>query len=382
MDYLDNLNLDESVMRTQERLAEEDGSMAELLGNLRHMISPTLIGDQQWQHILLRAERLPMSLSALPFGFELPLHDSTPKADFGASIAAGTRAATLFKQRAKDADADAGEAAVAHLIEQMDVEDSPLRSAVGPKLMLEYDVGSSEGQAPSPPGIFLRPYARPVIAGGDHIEDVGITVGALVSSVGWQPNEAEHRHVERVFLSQPVGTHTDSFGVFPSRGRGIRLLITGIDPQEQLCDFLRDIGWPGQLMAVESVMSGFQDFLREVKFGVHLDVGENGIGPSLGLTPQIKARFAHNRRYFFDDLSEWAPLLETLRRVDFVQEEKLRALEGMVSRPTPLFAKSGRYVLLRGIHHIKLAIAGNRLAKAKAYLFMVLLGDTPNEPPR
>lgn len=376
MDYLDNLHLDESVIRTQDRLAKEDGSLADLLGNLRHMISPVLIGDRQWQQILTRAGRLPMSLSALPFGFELPLHDSTPKADFGVSIAAGTRAATLFKQRAKAANADAGDVAVARLIEQMDVEDSPLRSAVGPKLMLEYDVGSGEDETPAPPGIFLRPYARPVIAGGDHLRDLGITVGALLAAVDWAANAAEQGHVERVFLTQPVGTHTDSFGAFPSRGRAIRLLITGLEPQDQLCAFLRDIGWPGQLSAVESVMSGFEDFLQDIKFGVHLDVSEKGIGASLGLTPQIKARFAHNRRYFFDDLSEWAPLLDTLRRVDFLAEEKLRALEGMVSRPAPLFAKSGRYVLLRGIHHIKLAIAENRLAKAKAYIFMVILGDT------
>ena len=43
-----------------------------------------------------------------------------------------------------------------------------------------------------------------------------------------------------------------------------------------------------------------------------------------------------------------------------------------------LYGKTGRYVLLRGIHHIKLVISGNKLRKAKAYVFMVLSGEVPN----
>ena len=39
-----------------------------------------------------------------------------------------------------------------------------------------------------------------------------------------------------------------------------------------------------------------------------------------------------------------------------------------------LFAKSGGYVLLRGIHHIKLVMSENRLREVKAYVFMVLSG--------
>ena len=42
-----------------------------------------------------------------------------------------------------------------------------------------------------------------------------------------------------------------------------------------------------------------------------------------------------------------------------------------------LYGKSGRFVLLRGIHHIKLVVSGNRLQKAKAYVFMVLSGEVP-----
>lgn len=375
MDYLDNLNLDESVMRTQERLVKEGSSLADLLEHFRHLFPPVLIGDQQWQQILKCARELPVTLGALPFGFELPLHDSTPRADLGVSVAAGTREAAIFKQRAKKNHADAGDVAIARLIEEMDLEGSVLRRAVGPKLMLEYDLKAVEDDAPARPGIFLRPYARPIIAGGDHLEDVGIAVDALVSAVGWAANDAEKHQVEQVFLAQPPGSRTDSFGVFPSRERTIRLLIMGLESQEHLCDFLRKIAWPGEVSAVQGVISRFRKEVNMVRIGAHFDVREDGIGPAIGLTPVIKERFAHNRRYFFDDLSEWSPFLKALEKVDFVVAQKLSALGSLVSKPTPLFGKSGRYVLLRGIHHVKLAILDNRLAKAKAYVFMVLSGD-------
>ena len=33
--------------------------------------------------------------------------------------------------------------------------------------------------------------------------------------------------------------------------------------------------------------------------------------------------------------------------------------------------------MLRGIHHIKLVVSGDRLRQAKAYVFMVLSGAVP-----
>ena len=52
-----------------------------------------------------------------------------------------------------------------------------------------------------------------------------------------------------------------------------------------------------------------------------------------------------------------------------------------------LFAKTGRFVMLRGIHHIKLVMSENRLEQAKAYVYMVLSGalspgETPQSPIR
>ena len=70
------MNIDQAVTLTQDRLAEEGGTMGELLGHFRNRVSPVLIGDRQWERILECAGNLPVTMGALPFGFELPLHDS------------------------------------------------------------------------------------------------------------------------------------------------------------------------------------------------------------------------------------------------------------------------------------------------------------------
>ena len=68
------MDTDAAVALTQDRLAEEGGTMGELLGHFRNRVSPVLIGDPQWERILERAGKLPITMGALPFGFELPLH--------------------------------------------------------------------------------------------------------------------------------------------------------------------------------------------------------------------------------------------------------------------------------------------------------------------
>ena len=317
-------------------------------------------------------------MAALPFGFELPLHERRPEADFGVSLASGTRPAEFFRQRARNDGTDETAGAIMRLFAEMDGENSPLRAIVGPKLMLEYDIGSAgEGQNPLP-GLFLRPGERPIIGACGQERDVATVVDALVSCVGWSRNEAERKHVERVYLAQPEDTRLDSFGVFPSRPRSIRLAIMGFRTQQELRAYLEDTGWPGRIEGVESVISRFQERANIVRSGANLDVRENGVGPTLGLTLIVKQRYTKDSRYWLDGLTDWDPFLTALGHEDLVVADKLAALADWVSKPTTLFAKSGRYVLLRGIHHIKLVISGARLRQAKAYVFLVLSGAVPD----
>ena len=313
-------------------------------------------------------------MGALPFGFELPLHERRPEADFGASLASGTRSAAFFEERARTDATDETAKAIVRLFGQMEAERSPLREIVGRKLMLEYDIGSARDGDRSFPGMFLRPGERPIVGAGGQENDVATVVDALVSCVGWTMTGAERENVERVYLAQPGDTRMDSFGVFPSRSRAIRLAIMGFKSRRDLCSYLEETGWPGRIPAVDSVIARLGNRVNIVRIGANIDVRDEGVGPTLGLTLIVKQRYTKDSRYWLDGLTDWDPFLEALSHEELVVPEKLTALADWVSKPTTLFAKSGRYVLLRGIHHIKLVISGNRLRQAKAYVFMVLSG--------
>lgn len=368
------MDIDEAVLVTQERLALEGQNMGELLGFFRDRISPTLIGESQWKSILKCAEKLPIEMGALPFGFEIPLHDSMPVADFGVSLASGTRTATFYEELKQKNNTDDVGNAILNLFQQMDSEKSLLRDIVGRKLMLEYDIGSESYGTHTMPGMFLRPGERPIMGSGQQVEDVRTVVDALVSCVGWSRNQAERKNVEQAYLAQPEHTRTDSFGIFPSRSRSIRLAVMGFNNTQELCTYLESTGWPGQVPTVESVVSRFQERANVVKSGINIDVRDTGLGPSLGLTLIVKQRFTKDTRYWLDGLTEWESFLQALSFEDVVVPEKLKDLESWHSKPTVMFGKSGRFVLLRGIHHIKLVVSNNQLQKVKAYLFLVLSG--------
>ena len=366
------MEIDEAVNITQDHLADEGGTMGDLLEKFRARVSPVLIGDNEWEQILARAETLPITMAALPFGFELPLHDPTPRADLGVSLASGTRTAAFFQDRADNDPTDETAKTIKRLFGQIDSEESELQDIVGRKLMLEYDIGSAEECDSSIPGMFLRPGERPIIGATNQVNDVSLIVDALVSGVDWERNEDERTNVQRTFLAQPANTRMDSFGVFPSRTRSVRLAIMGFETQQEICKYLKNIHWPGDVSAVDQVISRFQKRVSIARTGANIDVQEDGVGPTLGLTLIVKQRYTKDSRYWLDGLTDWNPFLDALGHEELVSQDKLKELAGWVSKPTMLFAKSGRYVMLRGIHHIKLVVEENRLTKAKAYVFMVL----------
>ncbi|MDE0717595.1 MAG: hypothetical protein OXH64_06620 [Rhodospirillaceae bacterium] len=368
------MDIDEAVTLTQDRLAGEGGTMGDLLGHFRNRISPVLIGEAEWERVLECAGKLPIAMGALPFGFELPLHERRPEADFGASLASGTGPAAFFEERARTDTTDETASAIVRLFREMEAERSPLREIVGRKLMLEYDIGSARDGDRSFPGMFLRPGERPIVGAGGQENDVATVVDALVSCVGWTMTEAERENVERAYQAQPEDTRMDSFGIFPSRSRAIRLAIMGFKSRRDLCSYLEKTGWPGRIPAVDSVIARLGKRVNIVRIGANIDVRDEGVGPTLGLTLIVKQRYTKDSRYWLDGLTDWDPFLEALGHEELVVPEKLTALADWVSKPTTLFAKSGRYVLLRGIHHIKLVISGNRLRQAKGYVFMVLSG--------
>ncbi len=369
------MEYDEGRDFTQQRLAGETDTMAELLGNFRPQIPAGLVGERELGVICDRLGNLPATFAAFPFGFELPLNDSRPVADLGLSLAGGTLVADFFQQQAKPAGADADSRHIKNLLAETDHESSRLREIVGRKLMLEYDVASAANGEHEVPGIFMRPYERPMIAGcRESAEDAGTVVEALVSAVDWKPDLAERRNVESVFLALQDATRLESIGAFPARERLIRLAVMKFRSFTQILDFLERIGWPGDRSALANSLSRFDAIGGFQSLGVHLDVDRNGVGPDLGLSFYNNHRLADDPRYWLDDPDDWDAFLEALTKTGVALPEKLTALADWPAEPTPIFGRAGPYMLLRGIHHIKVVVSEGRLTKGKAYVFMLLNG--------
>ena len=116
------MSLEDQWIATEKRLLHEADSMAEFLQQLRSRISPELIGDRAWEITLEHARNLPVTVAALPFGFELPLHDPRAIADFGISVIGGGQSATFLEEKGKAEGADASSTSVAWLLGETESE--------------------------------------------------------------------------------------------------------------------------------------------------------------------------------------------------------------------------------------------------------------------
>ena len=194
---------------------------------------------------------------------------------------------------------------------QMEAEPSPLREIVGRKLMLEYDIGSAAPQGERPfPGMFLRPGERPILGACGQHEEVALVADALVSCLGWSMDEAHRGHIERSYRMQPEDTRMDSFGVFPSRSSAAFAWRSWVFARaHNLASTLKNTGWPGDIAAVDAVLKRFSKRTDIVRTGINIDVQEEGLGPTLGLTLIVKQRYTKDSRYWIDGLTDWDPLL-------------------------------------------------------------------------
>lgn len=368
------MNIDEQWTATEDRLLHETHSFGEMLERLRGRISPLLIGDREWDGLLARASELPATIAAFPFGFELPLHEPRPRADLGVSVVGGSQPAAFFEKRGRSEDADPSAAGIAWLLAQTQSEESPLRHVIGRKMMLEYDIDSAKHAMNPDPGIFLRSAERPIVGdgAGQRLQDLGVVLDALVSAAGWDPDAAERRQVERLYLALEPGTRIESFGVFPSRERAIRLAMTDFRNTYDVMGFLERTGWRGPHSVVSSTVSHFEKLRAFVNVGVHFDVRGIGLGPTLGLSFLAKDRMSNDPGYWVDKPDQWTALFDGLREEDLAVPEKLAELTKWSSGAETLFGASGTFLLMRGLHHVKLVLTGDRFEQVKAYVFLLL----------
>ena len=140
--------------------------------SIRPRISDRLVGGAGWDRLLERAAETPATMGAFPFGFEIPLQDARPVADFGVTLLGGSRTAAGYRDRKRSGGADKSTTALAGLLEETDREDSLLRHVVGRKMLLEYDIDREPGGGRPDPGVFLYPVDDVLAGGGDKLREL------------------------------------------------------------------------------------------------------------------------------------------------------------------------------------------------------------------
>ncbi|MCY3747299.1 MAG: hypothetical protein OXH05_13835 [Acidobacteria bacterium] len=358
---------------TEQALRREAASLEALLLPFAGRLSPLLIGEAEWRRVWERVGGLPVTLAAFPFGFELPLHEPRPIADLGLSLLGDSVSEEFYTAGARRADADPVTRAIGRLLDETRAEDSALRRVAGRKMMLEYDVPRTPDETAPHPGVFLYPAAGVLIGGAfaERRSDLGVVVDALVAALGWEPDALERREAERVFAALAPGAAIRGVGAFLSRSRAIRLAVTDFRNASELVAFLERADWRGNRGLVASVAGRMGRRHAFGTLGVHLDVRADGLGTNLGLS------FFPSAGEWVKDIEPWQALLDGLGEDGLGTPAKLSALKETSCGLEPVLGRAGSYLLLRGIHHVKLVLNPERVEQVKAYVFWLLRHTRP-----
>ncbi len=356
---------------TEERLELVAGTMAQLLAQIRPRISSRFIDGNGWDRLLERAREMPATMGSFPFGFEIPLHDARPIADFGVTLVGGSRTAAGYQDRKRSGGADRSTATLAELLDETDREDSLVRSVVGRKMLLEYDIDPEPGDERPDPGVFLYPADDALAGGRERLRELEAVHDAIVRVGGWAPDPAEFRELERLYRVLPTDTLIKAFGTFPSRARTMRIAAAGFKTARDVEAFLKRTGWLGEVQAVRRVVSLFEERGAFAYLGLHFDITGNGVGSRLGLS------FFAREQDWLKDIRFWRALIDGIGEHGYALSDKLKELVGGSTGSTTLIARSGPIMLVQGIHHIKLGITGDRVEEAKAYIFFLMMCMRP-----
>ncbi|MCY3880197.1 MAG: hypothetical protein OXF74_13590 [Rhodobacteraceae bacterium] len=352
---------------TEEQLLRISGSMGQLLNQLRPHVSSRLIDGRAWENLLERAGEVPATFAAFPFGFEIPLQDPALRADFGVTLVGDSRTAAFVQKGTWPEKSRNTVSRLARFLDETDREDSLLRHVVGQKLLLEYDIDPGTRKTCPDPGVFLYPIDDVLAGGGQRIRELGAVHDAVLSAGGWQPDMVERRHFEHVYGELEAACCIKAVGTFPARQRVVRVAATGFRKAGQVTAFLRQVGWPGQAEAVGDTVSFFARRNAFAYLGIHLDITADSVGPKLGLS------FFAQEKEWLKDIRHWSVLIDGIGERGYALPEKLAELARWSTGSATLLAPSGPIMLVRGIHHIKFAITGDRVEQVKGYVFFLMM---------
>ena len=367
------MDIEESRARLEKHMLAQAGSVGELLEQFRGRISPALIGGPGWDRLLERTRTLPISLATSGFGFELPLHEPELRADFGVALFEGSLSAAHFEEWCRAHPDDPSTAAASRLLGAMGRE-SAIQRIGGTKLMLEYDIDPGRAGPLPDPGVFLYT-ASDALSREDSVrglEGFHAAADAVAAAGAWKLEAGERRQIERLFSVMPPGTGIGSVGAFPARSEGLRIAVTGLEKTRDLTAFLQRTDWPGRPEAVAPFVSEMEERDAFAHLAAHFDIApQGGVGPSLGVS------FYARDTQWVKETGPWMELIEGIGEHGLALPEKLSALATSWSGVETVFGRRSMLLVVKGIHHIKLVLSGDRFAQVKAYVFVLLLPPFP-----
>lgn len=358
------MNIEERRARVEKLILARMDSVGEMLEQFRNRIPSVLVDGPGWDRLLARARTLPVSLATSGFGFELRLHEREPRADLGLPVYGGSSSAAHFEEWCRSRPEDSSATALLRLQRELGRHKSALRRIAGTKLMLEYDVDPAGAGAFPDPGIFLAP------AGDGGIRepgDLGAMADAVAVANGRQPNIAERRQAERLFLAMPPGARIGNVGAFPERPRALRLVVTDLGTTSELTSFLDRIDWAGRPAAVVPFVSDMEKRGAFASLAASFDVGPEGVRLPLGVS------FFVGDMDWLKHIDPWMELIGGIRERNHAVPEKLSALAESWCGTEAVFGRCGMLLVVTGIHHIKIVLSHDGLEQVKAYVFLLVL---------
>ena len=347
---------------TGKALRTEANSLGDLLLRLRERISPLGIDGASWDTLLEGANRLPSSLAAFPFGFELRLKQREPRADFGVSLMyGGIGIAALFDDKPQSLPNHLSP--TIRLLDSLD-HDAPVLAPVR-ACMLEYESDPALPDAMHRPGVFLYPFSGSLDAETKSkapSQDLERLAEGLVSLGGWTLTDGQRRMLRQAERSLPIEASVRSLGVFPARGRHLRFAGAGFPDSDRVAQFLSDARQPEASEAAADVISMLESTRFLTDLCIQLDIYNGGFGQRLGLSftvPDNCQRGAERR---------WNPILETLADRGLALPHKLSMLTKMRWGVDTLYGRSGRLLLSVYLSHIKIVLGHGGIEEAKAYV--------------
>ena len=222
--------------------------------------------------------------------------------------------------------------------------------------------------------MFIRP-TPPLLTGGLELaNEVAILTDSIVAVAGWDLDAEEKQQAISVYEALDSHQRIESFGVFPSRKRGVRLAIKGFRNSTDILQFLSRANWPVQHRStIQSTVDHFVEGTAIADLGINIDVYANGIGPRMGLSFGTKTKTPDDPQYMFDTPQQWKEFLLCLKKGNYAVSEKHSALSRWTPTPEMLLGRSVAMNLIRGIHHFKLVVLNNRVNEVKAYIYCMLL---------